>query len=137
MAQMASSATIDLIPLERRLHDLLQSLRTSEADQVSWLTVKTTAEEIANTLRVRNAEGTSFSYLFGNNSFIFVVLVDHHTVLGKTDLPQTLTSLLSLALQPYPIPTEDKTAVVNEILRVGANLCMDHSTFPPVWTPIF
>jgi len=55
--------------------------------------------------------------------------VDHHTILGKTDLPQTLTSLLLLALEGSHPPTDDKAVVVNEILRVGANLCMDHSQF--------
>lgn len=60
--------------------------------------------------------------------------MDHHTILGKTDLPQTLTFLLSLALESAPIPTEENTAVVNELLRVGANLCMDHSTLPIVDT---
>jgi len=53
--------------------------------------------------------------------------VDHHTILGKTDLPQTLTSLLSLGLEGSHIAVNDKTAVINEILRAGANLCMDHS----------
>ena len=57
--QMALSESIDLLPLERRLHDLLQSLRT-ESDQGSWLNVKTTSEEIANALRCRNAQGMSF-----------------------------------------------------------------------------
>lgn len=65
------------------------------------------------------------------------VLVDHHTILGKTDLPQTLTSLLSLALESSPIPEEDKIPVVNEILRVGANLCMDHSMFPSLCLIMF
>ncbi len=55
--------------------------------------------------------------------------VDHHTILGKTDLPQTLTSLLSLSLEGSHIAVNDKTAVINEILRAGANLCMDHSGF--------
>jgi hypothetical protein len=48
---------LDLVPLERRLHDLLQSLRVSKSDRDSWLGVQTTAEQIANTLRFRNAEG--------------------------------------------------------------------------------
>lgn len=55
--------TVDLVPLERRLHDLFQSLRSSEDDEASWLSVKTTAEEIANTLRVRNTEGIFFHAL--------------------------------------------------------------------------
>jgi len=66
---MASSESIDLLPLERRLHDLLQLLRT-ESDQSSWLNVKTIAEEIANTLRCRNAHGM-FSLLLENNPFTF------------------------------------------------------------------
>ena len=62
--------------------------------------------------------------------------MDHHTILGKTDLPQSLTSLLSLALEPSPIPEDRQTAVVNELLRVGANLCMDHSTLSPIQLPL-
>jgi hypothetical protein len=49
-----------------------------------------------------------------------------HTALGKTLLPQTLTLLLKAALGGSPIPDDYRTGVVSEILRVAANLCVDH-----------
>jgi hypothetical protein len=55
-----------------------------------------------------------------------VLLVDNHSILGQTELPQSLTSLLSLALNGAHIPDVSRTSVVLEILRVGANFCMDH-----------
>jgi hypothetical protein len=51
---------------------------------------------------------------------------DNHTALGKTLLPQTLTSLLKAALGGASIPDETRTSAVFEVLRVSANLCMDH-----------
>ncbi|KAF9532936.1 hypothetical protein CPB83DRAFT_784211 [Crepidotus variabilis] len=104
---MSSQKPVDLVPYQEELDNLLQSLRKSPS-QSSWATVETTCQEIANHLRVRNPS------------------VDHHTILGKTDLPQTLTSLLSLALDGVHIPSDEKTSAINEILRVGANFCMDH-----------
>ena len=55
-----------------------------------------------------------------------VSLVDNHTILGQTELPQSLTSLLSLALNGEHIPDINHASVVLEILRVGANFCMNH-----------
>lgn len=52
--------------------------------------------------------------------------MDNHSILGQTDLPQSITSLLSLALNGAHIPDINHTSVVLEILRVGANFCMDH-----------
>jgi hypothetical protein len=54
------------------------------------------------------------------------ILVDNQTALGKTLLPQTITSLFKAALAGSPIPDDARTGVVSEILRVAANLCMDH-----------
>jgi hypothetical protein len=51
---------------------------------------------------------------------------DNHTTLGRTLLPQTLTSLLKSSLEGSPIPSPARTSAVFEILRIGANLCMDH-----------
>jgi len=56
----------------------------------------------------------------------YVSLEDNHSILGQTELPQSLTSLLSLALNGAHIPDTSHTSVVLEILRVGANFCMDH-----------
>ena len=55
-----------------------------------------------------------------------VSLVDNHSILGQTELPQSLTSLLSLALNGAHIPDIDHASVILEILRVGANFCMYH-----------
>src|ERR1700691_2868957 len=51
---------------------------------------------------------------------------DNHTSLGRTHLPQTLTSLLTSSLSGSPIPSPPRTSAVFDILRIGANLCMDH-----------
>lgn len=51
-------------------------------------------------------------------------------MLGATQLPQSLTALLNIAVV-YPNVTPqgpEKLAAVYELLRVGANLCMDHGT---------
>ena len=53
--------------------------------------------------------------------------MDDRTLLGKTLLPQTLTSLLKVALEGSNVPDDTRAPAVFELLRVGANLCMDHS----------
>ncbi|KAF8163260.1 hypothetical protein B0H34DRAFT_694710 [Crassisporium funariophilum] len=104
---MASDPSIDLIPLDNLLESLAASIREANLDQ-SWLTVETTSRELANSLRVRGGP------------------VDNHTVLGKGKLPQSLSTLLSLALGGTHIPSDNRTSAIYELLRVGANLCMDH-----------
>jgi len=47
-------------------------------------------------------------------------------MLGNTLLPQNLTTLLTSALNGTLIPDACRTAPVFEILRVGANLCVEH-----------
>ena len=54
---------------------------------------------------------------------------DQHTALGRTLLPQTLNSLLKATFHGEKTPPSDKRGAIFEILRVGANLCMDHGTF--------
>ncbi|KAF4614699.1 hypothetical protein D9613_003020 [Agrocybe pediades] len=104
MAQNAEGE-VDLIPFERRLKDLSISIRDEGAEE-SWAAVESTSREIANHLRVR---------------------LDNHTILGKSELPQTLVQLLPQCLRDSHIAKDDRTAVLFEILRVGANLCMDHN----------
>jgi hypothetical protein len=55
-----------------------------------------------------------------------LLIEDNHTTLGKTLLPQNLTTLLTSALNGTVIPDAGRTAPVFEILRVGANLCVEH-----------
>ena len=55
--------------------------------------------------------------------------VDNHTALGNTALPQTISSLLELAIDKTDrraVPSPGRVNVVIELLRLGANLCMDH-----------
>ncbi|KAF8201422.1 hypothetical protein BJ912DRAFT_1019387 [Pholiota molesta] len=97
---MTSAPPVNPIPLERLLHDLAASIRETSAEE-SWATVESTARELANHLRVRNASA------------------DIHTILGKTELPQRLSG--------SNILDDSKTGPLLEVLRVGANLCMDHN----------
>lgn len=133
---MSSFPPIDLIPLERRLHELVSSIRETNTDE-SWDSVEKSARELANSLRVRNATGECQSLSMPQAPALTTqsCIVDSHTILGKTELPQTLTSLLSLALNgPLSVeesgahvPKDNRTGPVLELLRVGANICMDHS----------
>ena len=52
--------------------------------------------------------------------------VERQTALGKTLLPQTLTSLLKGATDGAALPKPTQKPAIYELLRVGANLCMDH-----------
>ncbi|TFK54932.1 hypothetical protein OE88DRAFT_1710689 [Heliocybe sulcata] len=89
----------------RKLGDLLAQLPLEEGGR--WQEIELTARNLANGLRVKGGP------------------VDSHTTLGKTLLPQTLTSLLKSAISESA-PDATRTDAVYEILRVGANLCMDH-----------
>ncbi|TFY63973.1 hypothetical protein EVJ58_g2924 [Rhodofomes roseus] len=51
---------------------------------------------------------------------------EQQTLLGRSMLPQTLTSLLKGAFSGSHIPVPQSKTAVYELLRVSANLCMDH-----------
>lgn len=87
-----------------KLGDLLARLPLNQPDQ--WKEIESTAQQLADDLRVKDAE--------------------QQTVLGKTLLPQTLTSLLKSAISGATSAVSGCKAAIHEILRVGANLCMDH-----------
>lgn len=91
----------------RKLGDLVAQLPVNDIEE-TWKEVELTAQQLANGLRVRDGPD------------------DNHTMLGKTLLPQNLTTLLSSALNGALIPGASRTAPVFEILRVGANLCVEH-----------
>ncbi|KAE9384511.1 hypothetical protein BT96DRAFT_1026872 [Gymnopus androsaceus JB14] len=97
----------ELLPLEKKLSELLIGLRDSESDD-AWQQVASTAQILANGLRDKDGP------------------IDNHTILGHTPLIQTLSSLFSLALHGSAIPDSTHTTPILEILRVSANLCMDH-----------
>ncbi|KAL5529049.1 hypothetical protein ACEPAG_5023 [Sanghuangporus baumii] len=89
----------------RELGDLLASIEVHG----DWSVVESTARSLANALRTRGGP------------------LDEHTALGKTLLPQTISSLLKTALEGSRIPDDARAPAVLELLRVSANLCMDHA----------
>ncbi|KAI0798080.1 hypothetical protein C8Q75DRAFT_796346 [Abortiporus biennis] len=92
------------LKLASALGDLLAQLPLNQPNQ--WSVIETTAQSLANDLRTRD--------------------VEQQTALGKTLLPQTLTALLKSATEDGSITQLDRKLATYEILRVGANLCMDH-----------
>ncbi|KIK59870.1 hypothetical protein GYMLUDRAFT_44346 [Collybiopsis luxurians FD-317 M1] len=97
----------DLSTLQQNLSDLLSQLSVTDSEH-NWNQVTNTAQELANGLRTKDGP------------------IDNHTILGKTSLPKTLSSLFTLALHGSATPHSAYTSPVLEILRVAANLCMDH-----------
>ncbi|KAF9069683.1 hypothetical protein BDP27DRAFT_1420798 [Rhodocollybia butyracea] len=97
----------DLLPLERKLSELLAALSQSETDE-DWREVADAAQALANGLRAKDGS------------------IDNHTLLGKTSLIKTLSSLFTIARHDSAIPDSKYTTPILEILRVSANLCMDH-----------
>jgi hypothetical protein len=90
-----------------KLNSLLTELLSNPREE-SWLNVELVCRHLGNLLRIRN--GTE----------------DNHTVLGGSTLPQDLTSLLSNALDGSSVPSDTRATTVFEILRVSANLCVEH-----------
>ncbi|KAG8217480.1 hypothetical protein J3R82DRAFT_5625 [Butyriboletus roseoflavus] len=90
-----------------KLSSLLIDLSYNPSEE-SWLNVQLICRHLANLLRIRN--GTE----------------DNHTTLGESSLPQDLTSLLSKALDGSAVPNDTRATAVLEILRVSANLCVEH-----------
>lgn len=66
------------------------------------------------------------------------IIEDHHGIVGSTTLPRTLTALLATTRggsngpAEAQIPQASAKSAAYEILRIGANICMDHGTLPRV-----
>ncbi|KAG5727645.1 hypothetical protein E4T56_gene12251 [Termitomyces sp. T112] len=103
---MANSAA-DLTALEQRLSGVLDDLRACDS-VASWQEAETISRTLANGLRSRDGP------------------VNNHSILGETVLPRTVASLFTLALHGSLTPDDQYTSAVFELLRVAANLCMDH-----------
>jgi hypothetical protein len=102
------SSSSDPLAGASALSSLANSLKLDDS-QDTWSNVQTTARAIADTLRVKDPVN------------------DIHTLIGRTSLPPVLANLFSLALHDLPIPDDVYAAPLNELLRIAANLCMDHS----------
>ncbi|CCL99147.1 uncharacterized protein FIBRA_01162 [Fibroporia radiculosa] len=90
-----------------KLGDLLAQVGLNEPNQ--WEEIEDTAKHLADDLRIKD--------------------VDQQTALGKTLLPQTLNSLLKVAINGAAVPDSACKPAIYEILRVAANLCMDHGKY--------
>ncbi|KAH7096110.1 hypothetical protein BKA62DRAFT_720713 [Auriculariales sp. MPI-PUGE-AT-0066] len=86
---------------------LAQIASTTVSD---WQTVESGARAIADSLRTKTA-------------------ADYHTALGASALPVTLKSLLDAAAtgDTATPSAQDAAAATYELLRVGANIAMDHN----------
>ncbi|TBU50670.1 hypothetical protein BD309DRAFT_944442 [Dichomitus squalens] len=87
-----------------KLGDLLAQLPLNTPNQ--WPEIEHTAQSLANDLRSKD--------------------VEQQTALGQTLLPQTLTSLLKSTLNDSQGSGAVCKPAIFELLRVAANLCMDH-----------
>lgn len=105
-----------------------------------WKRIELTAQRLANALRIKDPTGARKCTCYavealGHSSNERDYTDDQHTALGRTLLPQTLNSLLKTTFHGEKTPPSDKRGTIFEILRVGANLCMDHGTFPSPTSP--
>lgn len=83
--------------------ELTGQTRLSDAD---WNKVEATAQALANALRVKN-NGTQ-------------------TALGNTELPAVLAAIVKDVLRGLRVPDVSHLPALYEVLRVGANVCVDH-----------
>lgn len=104
----AAMVSSDLSAAASTLSALARTLKASDSPDL-WRSLQLTARSIADALRVKDP------------------VQDNHTLLGRSPLPTTLTNLLSLALHGASVPDLAYSPAVNELLRVAANLSMDHS----------
>jgi hypothetical protein len=95
----------------------------------SLSSIDRSAREIANQLRTKSQE---CKYTFRMLHSVRLTrscalrLDDNQTELGKTKLPAALTVALKSFLDSQSTPQPDTLSAIYEILRVAANLCMDH-----------
>lgn len=123
----SSDLPVSLQSLQQRLSTLLAHIRESGSEK-SWLEVESVSRALADALRVRDGPSKTTS-MCPRSIHLNTHSVDNHTILGKTLLPQDLTSLFTLSLHDSTTPEEKYTSVVFELLRVAANFCMDHGKF--------
>lgn len=119
------------------LQQALASLKSS-ASVEQWGSVEGACKGIADGLRTRNGPGAHIHERdWTRTHFGSSFTVDNHTALGQSQLPEVLTELLGRATSASDagnggaaksgIPSSPASAAATyEILRVGANLCMDH-----------
>lgn len=103
---MDPATTLSCTEYASKLSEFAAELSSND-DGDTWRRLEAVAQHLANSLKKRSPE-------------------DYPTSLGATTLPQDLTSLLAAALNGASIPDDSRAPSVLEILRVGANLCVNH-----------
>jgi hypothetical protein len=120
---MTDPAVSESIGLASKL-DALAQLPSNDTE---WSHVESIAQVLANTLRDQGhgmpSLPTTHPDLCVSNS------EDVRTALGGKHLPQSLTTILKSAAQSSRIPAAAQLPAIHEILRVAANLCMDHGKY--------
>lgn len=97
--------------LEAKLKQDLATIDTASnpdlrLEDIPWPAIEASARELANVLRSKDS-------------------ADHHTTLGQGSLPKNLAALLSKAYDGK-VPGDQAKLASFELLRISANLCMDH-----------
>ncbi|KZV91061.1 hypothetical protein EXIGLDRAFT_837361 [Exidia glandulosa HHB12029] len=104
-----ASPSIDPIATANAVIDASRDLASSPDDAAKWTDVELNARLVADKLRTKGP-------------------ADYHTRVGATELPKAMASLLDLASsgKDQTPRSPEAAAAAFELLRVGANLCMDH-----------
>ncbi|KAG8812174.1 hypothetical protein FRC18_003052 [Serendipita sp. 400] len=101
-------AELDLAGNPDRLVEIIVAASHNVIDKglIPWPQVEEAAQGLANSLRSKDS-------------------ADHRTALGQSALPKSIVTLLGTAYG-HEIPTTPPKLATFEMLRVAANLCMDH-----------
>ncbi|KAG8769991.1 hypothetical protein FRC15_004287 [Serendipita sp. 397] len=101
-------AELDLAGNPDRLVEIIVAASHNVIDKglIPWPQVEEAAQGLANCLRSKDS-------------------ADHRTALGQSALPKSIVTLLGAAYG-HEIPTTPPKLATFEMLRVAANLCMDH-----------
>lgn len=106
------------------LDKLSEQIKASDEIE-SWRSVTTQAKSIADKLRDKSSSGIIYPPLWVS-SFL-TSRIEVQDSLGQSHLPKSLASLVRSALEHPGVPADVHADAVFELMRVGANLCSDHS----------
>lgn len=102
--------------------ELTGQTRLSDAD---WNKVEATAQALANALRVKNS-ACLFVYSRPLSESRQILADDTQTALGDSELPAVLAAIVKDVLRGLRVPDVSHLPALYEVLRVGANVCVDH-----------
>lgn len=131
-----------LVKLSEDLASCALTQKAAHLEASVWANVEDIARQLANGLRSHGQTGLCPAQRLlacATSKCVLTLCItlappeDHHEIVGATSLPQTLTTLLDASREgtsekgkPSRIPQPVASPAAYELLRVGANLCMDH-----------